>query len=131
MNSLSAIDLLTTCGKHEERLKFVTRQIEANAHMLVPRLNRLLILFGEPRMLSSGFRDKASNTAAGGKRFSWHMQGLAADIEDKDRKLAEFILADESRLRMCGLYAEHPDKTPTWVHVQSEPPKSGRRIFQP
>jgi hypothetical protein len=131
VKGFTATDLLTTCGKHEERLGFVTKEVEGNAHMFVQRLNALLLLFGKERTLSSGFRDKASNKAAGGAAFSWHILGLAADIEDKDRELAKFILSDSAHLRKCGLYAEHPDKTPTWVHVQSEPPRSGRRIFQP
>lgn len=137
---LTATDLLTTCGKHEERLEFVTRQIEANAHTFVEKVNALLMMFGEQRTLTSGYRDPESNRKADGAKYSWHLQGLAADIEDDDGRLGKFILADESRLRLCGLYAEHPSVTwkkredgtiARWVHVQSEGPKSGRRIFYP
>lgn len=128
---LTATDILTTCGKHEDRLEFVTKTVEANAHAFAPKLNALLTMFGEERTLNSGYRDPASNLKAGGARYSWHMQGLAADIEDNDRKLAEWILKNEDKLRACGLYAEHPEATPGWVHVQSEGPRSGRRIFHP
>jgi hypothetical protein len=34
-------------------------------------------------------------------------------------------------LRDLGLWMEHPDKTPTWLHIQTVPPGSGNRVFWP
>lgn len=128
---LTATDLLTTCGKHEERLAWVSPAVEAHAHVFVEKLNAFLMMYGHPVTLSSGFRDILSNKAAGGGSMSWHMFGLAADVQDRDGKLGEFVLANTQALIVCGLYAEHPTKTVGWVHLQSEPPPSGKRIFYP
>jgi hypothetical protein len=128
---LTAIDLLTTCGEHEERLAWVSPAVEANAHGFVPQVNALLTMFGETRKLTSGFRDLVSNQKYGGSPMSWHMFGLAADIEDTMGRLGAWVLKNTQALILCGLYAEHPEHTRTWVHVQSRPPKSGRRIFWP
>jgi hypothetical protein len=139
VKALTATDLLTTCGRHENRLKFVTPEIESNAHGFVEKLNKLLLMFGESRELTSGFRDPASNLAAGGSAGSWHMKALAGDIEDDNEKFGKFIVANPKALEECGLYAEHPSATfkvkngkiVRWVHVQSKPPRSKRRIFFP
>jgi hypothetical protein len=34
-------------------------------------------------------------------------------------------------LEEAGLFMESPSKTPRWVHFQTVPPKSGKRIFIP
>lgn len=133
MKLLTPSDVLTTCGKHPERLKFVTPQIEANASIICERGNALLVLFGEYRELTSGFRDKLSNTQQGGAKRSWHIYALALDFADADRRLEKFI-ADGVALTTCRLWAEAPDAK-TRTHVQSEAPRGwkpgDRRIFQP
>ncbi len=122
-------DILTTCGKHRDRLVYVDDKIRENAVVLAARVNRLLDMFGHPRRLTSGFRDPTSNAAAGGAKYSWHMRGCAADIDDVAGKLGEW-LTDEA-LQACELWAENPRFTPGWVHVQTEPPLSGKRRFKP
>jgi hypothetical protein len=34
-------------------------------------------------------------------------------------------------LAEIGLWLEHPISTPRWCHVQTVPPKSGKRVFTP
>jgi uncharacterized protein YcbK (DUF882 family) len=128
---LTATDLLTTCGAHEDRLAWVSPAVEANAHTFVEKVNALLMRFGESRKLTSGFRDPKSNKAAMGSSYSWHMFGLAADIEDRPGTLGAWVKEHPEALEACGLYAEHPTTTPGWVHVQSEPPPSKKRLFWP
>lgn len=36
-----------------------------------------------------------------------------------------------SKLEEHGLYREHPDSTPTWCHLTTRAPRSGRRTFHP
>lgn len=128
---LTATELLTTCGKHEDRLAWVSPAVEANAHAFVEKLNAVMMMFGETRKLTSGFRDMLSNRRAKGSPYSWHMLGLAADVEDTNGKLGAWVKKNPQSLVVCGLFAEHPDATLTWVHFQSERPPSGQRIFWP
>lgn len=75
---------------------------------------------------------------------SKHMTGLAADFADVDKKLAKWVLDNIEWCKENGFYFENfganidtfkadpkMDKTPTWLHVQIIPPKSGRTIFNP
>lgn len=75
---------------------------------------------------------------------SKHMTGYACDFYDANKKLAEWVLENIDWCRANGFYFENfganidtfkrdtkLDKTPTWLHVQIVPPKSGRVIFNP
>jgi len=132
MKLYTAEDILTTNGKHVERLKFVTPEIRKNASTMAERLNALLILFGKWCDITSGFRDPVSNAQQDGAKRSWHLRALASDIADADRAMEKFI-SDGTALAACKLWAEAPDKK-TRTHVQCEPPsgwKPGdKRIFK-
>jgi hypothetical protein len=73
-----------------------------------------------------GFRTPGSRTGAS---HSPHRRALAVDIFDPGDKLDKW-LTDE-KLTAYNLYREDPDWTPGWVHIQSIPPASGKRTFQP
>lgn len=75
---------------------------------------------------------------------SKHMTGYAADFADADKKLADWVLDNIEWCKENGFYFENfgadintfkknpkLDKTPTWIHIQIVPPKSGRIIFNP
>ena len=65
---------------------------------------------------------------------SRHLHGDATDFLDKDKKLAAFCVQESKPgglLERLGLYMEEPSMTVGWVHLQSHPPASGSRIFQP
>lgn len=132
MKLYTGLDVLTTCGRHTERLRFVTPEIAHNADEMAERLNALLMLFGEYRELTSGFRDPKSNADQGGAPGSWHMLALAGDLADKGRGVERFI-ADEHALEACGLWAESPDEK-TRTHVQCRPYRTWKpgmtRIFR-
>jgi hypothetical protein len=53
----------------------------------------------------------------------------AVDLEDKAGKLKAFCT--EEILEKYDLYMEHGSATPSWLHLQVVPPRSGRRIFYP
>ncbi len=84
--------------------------------------------------LRSGHRTRAKTevliaqglrAAIGGQ----HEQSNAVDIVDQDGEKDEGL--DDEQLEDAELYREAPESTPTWVHLQRVPPKSGHRTFQP
>lgn len=103
--------------------------IISNLMELRARLNQLG--FKPPRVFTCTYRSPEHNARVGGAKKSSHLTGCACDIADADGKLAEYILSNVSKLEELGLYAENPEKTKGWVHLQTVAPKSGRRIFKP
>lgn len=105
----------------------LTSEIEKNLEKLLIAVNKLRELYGKPMIVSSGYRPGKYNNAAGGAKNSSHLTCEAVDFKDSDGKLKTWITSDI--LIRCGLYMEHPDNTPSWVHVQIRPTKN--RIFKP
>lgn len=74
--------------------------------------------FGEPLVVTSGFRTTAVNTAVGGAYGSFHRFGMAADVrfeKKSSRKLVELFSYVYTSLPFTELIAEElPDG---WVHV--------------
>ena len=103
--------------------------IISNLMELRARLNQLG--FKPPRVVTCTYRSPEHNARVGGAKKSSHLTGCACDIADADSKLADYIMTNQELLEECDLYAEDFDSTPTCVHLQSVPPKSGRRIFKP
>lgn len=126
---ITADDILTTSGRHAGRMRWVSPAVRDNAVDLAARVSRLLAGYQKKVTVRSGFRDPDSNRAAGGAPHSRHMTGQAVDLADDDRKIVAFITP--ALLEQHGLYMEAPGSTPTWCHLQSTPPPSGRRIFNP
>lgn len=72
--------------------------------------------------VASGWRppevnDHTANAAAHSK----HLTAEACDLQDfPDRRLAKWALANEAKLRECGVLGmERPGWTPTWLHLQT------------
>ena len=57
----------------------------------------------------------------------------AIDLYDPDGDLDEWLLSDAGQRAMAdlGLWHEHPSATKGWAHLQTKPPRSGRRTFYP
>ena len=62
---------------------------------------------------------------------SQHINGTASDWADANKKLAAWVKNNLDWCKANGYYFENPDVTTTWLHIQSEPPKSGATIFNP
>lgn len=101
----------------------------SNLMELRARLNQLG--FKPPRVFTCTYRSPEHNAKVGGAKKSNHLTGCACDIADSDGKLKDYIRMNIELLEECDLYVEDFDSTPTWVHLQSVSPKSGRRIFKP
>lgn len=81
-----------------------------------------------------GFRLPSSKTGAPN---SSHKQACGVDDSDQDNAfdtwLDQFETGDggNTMLEKHGLYREAPSATPTWCHLTTRAPGSGRRTFQP
>ena len=75
-----------------------------------------------------GFRPCDCSVGAAG---SQHKTGHAVDRYDPDRAFARWCLRNLDMLAGLGLHMEDPRWTPSWVHLQDVPPKSGRLVFIP
>ena len=121
-----------------------SESVRANAQVVIERVNRLLdmaayegirpgVVNNENSCVASGWRpvainDKTSNAAG----HSPHIMGAAIDVRDTGTRLfARWCLRNIGRLQALGLWMEDPRWTPSWVHLQIMPPRSGRRIFIP
>lgn len=127
----------------------LTAEIRANAARLLASVNILLEVAekegvpigvdektGTP--IASGWRppavnDRTSNAAIA----SAHLSGRGVDLQDLvhlGRPLARFALVcarPGGLLEELELFMERPQWTADWVHLQSYPPKSGRRVYIP
>lgn len=118
--------------------------LRRNAARTVDAANALLVLAKaagvtleqSPRtgtIVTSGWRPADINAATPGAAVrSLHMTCEAIDLYDPDGDLDEWLLASaDTVLRDLALWLEHPAATKGWAHVQTKPPRSGRRVFYP
>lgn len=128
-------DYITASGKYPDRLNSgeLTEELKANAEKLLSVVNPFLHDLGvESVTVTSGFRPQAVNsktTGAGAK--SNHLICKAIDLADKDGKLMKLVLENMDKLKQYNLWVEDFCHTPSWLHLQSVAPRSGKRIFVP
>jgi len=128
--------------------------VRQNALVTVGRLNALLEraerdgvapgrdeVTGTP--IASGWRPAVINDrTANAAKNSAHITGEGADLQDTPgRALARWCVAHTApachklsmidELGVVGLWLEDPRWTPDWVHLQTRPPISARRVFIP
>lgn len=119
-------------GRDKQYPKDFTEEIVKHATVVLERANALLGAASLVRGCNSGWRPYTVQMEVNPRApNSKHVTGDAIDIEDKDGKLKEWIKQNPSILDKLDLYMEHPDSTPTWVHVQIVPPRSKSRVFRP
>lgn len=119
-------------GRDRDYRGELTRELRANARETVRRANRLMKRAGLFRKVTSGWRPAALNaTVPGAAKGSKHISCLAIDLEDRDGRLDAWCMAHLDVLEEIGLWLEHPDATPDWCHLQTLPPRSGNRVFEP
>src|SRR5712691_13404888 len=69
-----------------------------------------------------GFRTEDCDVGAD---HSTHKDAHAVDSYDPLRRFAQWCVNHPERLTARGLYREREEWTPTWVHLQDVPPRSG------
>lgn len=114
-----------------------------NGEDLVRRVNNLLSLMAQDgvklevcpvtqTLIASGWRPVYINQCTpGAAPKSNHITMQACDLYDPHGELDEWCLSNQEALKDCGLWLEHPASTKGWCHLQSKPPRSGRRVFYP
>ena len=121
-------------GRDVTHAKELTDEIQRNAQITVDKVNELLTRSGHADIVdvNSGWRPQAVNDATSNAALtSRHLSAQAVDLPDPDRALADWVVDNQDVLVELDLYIEHPGWTPTWLHVQTAAPRSGRRIFIP
>jgi hypothetical protein len=110
----------------------ISPMMRANLSKLLDALNKFRQAYGKPMVVSSGLRTEAQNAklSNSGKK-SAHLTGEACDFRDPDGAIKLFVLGKPQILVDCDLYMEHPEATPTWIHLGVRRPPSGNRIFRP
>jgi len=132
-------------GRDAEYPLAMTPDIGHNAQTTVRLVNELLAQAAlhdvrphtHPKtgsLVSSGWRPPALNAATPGAAFrSKHMTGQAVDLFDPDGDLDDWLMGQDGQAALVrvGLWMEHPSATKGWCHLQTMPPRSGRRVFYP
>lgn len=122
-------------------------EIQKNLTAFLEKINLLREAANFPWIVTSGYRSLEQHEEiyrqindrriAAGEKPVWipmssqHLYGRAVDIFDPSRKLQHWVLDHLELLEDNGIYCESFDSTPTWVHFQDVPPKSGNRFFIP
>ena len=120
-------------GRDEKYAEELTDEIRSNAENTLAKVNELLTRAGRTMdRCASGWRPRAVNEAtANSGAASRHLTGQAADVVDLDRSLAHWCVNHLGDLEEIGLWMEDPRWTPTWTHLQTVPPKSGKLVYIP
>lgn len=106
--------------------------IQQNMQDLLLRINVVRKCYGIPMKVNSGYRTVTEqlkiNPAAPNSK---HCEGRAIDIADADGALKAWAKDNLDVFEAVGLWLEDFDATKTWLHAQSVPPKSMKRVFKP
>jgi hypothetical protein len=114
------------------------KEYEENFSILYLKSNMFRQEYGKPIIVTSGFR-----TIEDHKRIyelrgisdppmnSRHLTCEAIDFFDPDNMIKHFIINNIDFMISLGFWIEDISWTPNWVHLQIQPPKSGKRFFIP
>lgn len=85
-------------------------------------------------LVTSGWRPADVNASTpGAAPRSLHLTCEAIDLYDPQSDIDDWLMTEQGQraLRDIGLWHEHPAFTKGWAHVQTRPPRSGKRTFNP
>lgn len=74
--------------------------------------------YGKPIHVNSGYRCAALNAKVGGKKNSYHLKGMAADLHVDGEKDGFFLSALLLRSKYTDLVLMERRKSKYWIHVQ-------------
>jgi hypothetical protein len=127
-------------GRDKAYAEALTLEIGRNARRTIEVVNAVLAAMAADGVdldgvhVASGWRPPAVNDATQNHaEHSKHLTAEACDLADlPDRRLARWALANRKALWDAGVRAmERPQWTPTWLHVQTRAPDSGRFVYIP
>ena len=100
-----------------------------NLYDLYQKINRVRSKYGQPMIVTSGYRTIEHEKNHGRSGKSDHCRCQAIDIYDPDRALCKWVHENEEFLSIVGLWIEHTNYTPNWVHFTTKP--KSKRFFIP
>lgn len=115
-------------------------EVRRNALDTVNKTNQLKLLAAldgvefpdDATEVASGWRpDSINECTSNAAKLSSHIKGCGLDTRDPQRMFARWCLRNLDKLAKIGLWMEDPRWTPTWVHLQTYPPPSGKRVYIP
>lgn len=102
-------------------------QIEELRKLCVNLLQPLRDIYGEPMIISSGYRSPIVNKAVGGVANSQHMKGQAADVSVKEpRKLLATLLSSGLDFDQAILYQ---DGRNNFLHLSYNSGKNRKQVL--
>lgn len=114
--------------------------VRRNAVVTVDKTNQLktlavldgIVFPNDATEVASGWRpDSINDCTSNAAKASAHISGCGLDTHDKDRVFARWCLRNIDKMAKIGLWMEDPRWTPTWVHLQTYAPGSGKRVYVP
>lgn len=122
----------------------MNREHKANYDITLDKLSQLEKAYGHKLIITSGYRTlehhlaiyKAKGITDKAKipMKSRHLSGEAVDVVPKDKPVShlhEWVESNVSELEKIGFWCEALPFTSNWLHLQTCPPKSGKRFFIP
>ena len=121
--------------KGRAKLEELPKDVQANLQDLLIKINKLRTAYGKPLKVNDGYRRPQDRPKHGALKSN-HLIGCAIDLDDDDTAfLWTWVKANLQLMKEIGLYIEDPrythGKVGTWMHFQTKPPASGKRIFVP
>lgn len=95
----------------------VPEQYKQNAMELLRKVNIVRNAYGQPMIVTSGYRNPMYNAEIGGANNSAHTRGMAVDFRDRNGALSNWLLNNLQLLKDIGLFMENPMYTRGWVHL--------------
>ena len=95
----------------------VPEQYKQNAMELLRKVNIVRNAYGQPMIVTSGYRNPMYNAEIGGATNSAHTRGMAVDFRDRNGALSNWLLNNLQLLKDIGLFMENPMYTRGWVHL--------------
>lgn len=120
---------------HKSRIEEIPSEHIINLEVLLVKMNRIRLIYGEKMFVSSGYRTKERHQKIYAQinrkreakklpplavpRYSRHLKGQACDVLDPNGELKKWCEENEDLLREVGLFLELG--TVGWMHFQSVP----------
>jgi uncharacterized protein YcbK (DUF882 family) len=125
---------------NQATLGSLPNDVQNNINDLLVKINKVRTAYAKPMTVTSGLRTVKHHLEIYANKGIYppkvpmksnHLSGRACDISDGNKALKKWCLENIKLLEEIGLYMEAFEATPTWVHFQTNPPKSGNRFFKP
>lgn len=101
-----------------------------SASCLVDAINELEKEYGQPLVMTSGYRpDEINAHICGAVKGDAHSRCSGIDLHDPQGQLSDWCLKHLDILEELNFWMEDPKSAKNHCHLQSYPPHSGKRVF--